>query len=381
MGYSRRMKIVAFGTCDTGKPRARILLSALRSRGVEVSECLTNPWAGIEDKSQVHGIAAKLRLLLRWLGAYPALIWRYSRLPKHDLVFIAYPGLIDVFVVWPLARLRGAPVAWDIFISLYNTVVEDRGLLSPRNPLARLLYGMEYLALRLADLAIIDTEAHAEYIRDTWKRPTRLVASVPVGAEPDAFAPTAPPPPRDGFRVLFYGQFIPLHGVETLARAAALTGDDIIWTVIGKGQEQQRFAALLDSLRPPRLEWLEWVDYAALRDYLNDCDVALGIFGDTDKAARVIPNKVYQILMAGRPLITRDSPAIRELLDDAPDRRLIPPADPRALADAIREMRERANKPGWRDGPRHQSIRDAIGPEAIGGRLEALLQAVVENRR
>ncbi len=380
MGYSRRMKIVAFGTCDTGKPRARILLSALRSRGVEVSECFANPWGGIEDKSQVHGIMAKLRLLLRWLGVYPALIWRYLRLPKHDLVFVGYPGLIDVFVIWPLARLRGVPVVWDIFISLYNTIIEDRRMLSPANPLARLLYGMEYLALRLVDLAIIDTEAHAEYIRETWKRPARLVASVPVGAEPEAFAPTAPAPAHEGFRVLFYGQFIPLHGVDTIARAATLTGNDVTWTVIGKGQERQRFARLLDELHPPRLEWLEWVDYAALRDYLNACDVALGIFGDTDKAARVIPNKVYQILMAGRPLITRDSAAIRELLDDGPDCRLIPAADPRALADAIREMRARTNEPGWRDTPHHQGIRAAIGPEAIGTRLVALLRAVVETR-
>ncbi len=378
MGYSRRMKIVVFGTCDTGKPRARILLSALRAQGVQVDECLTNPWANIEDKSQVHGITAKLQLLMRWLGAYPSLIWRYLRLPKHDLVFVGYPGLIDVFVIWPLARLRGVPVTWDIFISLYNTVVEDRRMLSPANPLARLLHGMEYLALRLVDLAIIDTEAHAEYIRKTWKRPTRLVTSVPVGAEPAIFPPADPAPARDGFRVLFYGQFIPLHGVDTIARAAALTSNDVIWTVIGKGQEQHRFAELLDMLRPPRLEWLEWVDYAALRDHLNACDVALGIFGDSDKAARVIPNKVYQILMTGRPLITRDSPAIRELLGDAPDRRLIPPADPRALADAIHEMRARARAPGWRCGPHHQDIRDAIGPRAIGARLVTLLRTVIE---
>jgi glycosyltransferase involved in cell wall biosynthesis len=67
-------------------------------------------------------------------------------------------------------------------------------------------------------------------------------------------------------------------------------------------------------------------------------DVCLGIFGTSAKAQRVIPNKVYDALACARPVITADTPAIRELLQ--PDDQVIvcPPGDPESLADAIALM-------------------------------------------
>jgi glycosyltransferase involved in cell wall biosynthesis len=55
----------------------------------------------------------------------------------------------------------------------------------------------------------------------------------------------------------------------------------------------------------------------------------------------VIPNKVFQILAAGRPLITADTPAIRELLDSNDAVCLIPAGDAIALKDAVLRMRDR----------------------------------------
>ncbi len=49
------------------------------------------------------------------------------------------------------------------------------------------------------------------------------------------------------------------------------------------------------------------------------------------KAARVIPNKVFQALACARPVITADTPAARELLTDDVDALLVPPGDPEAL--------------------------------------------------
>jgi glycosyltransferase involved in cell wall biosynthesis len=64
----------------------------------------------------------------------------------------------------------------------------------------------------------------------------------------------------------------------------------------------------------------------------------LGVFGGSDKAKRVIPNKAFQALACGVPLVTADTPAARELLTDGSDALLVPPADPEALAAAIRRL-------------------------------------------
>jgi glycosyltransferase involved in cell wall biosynthesis len=259
-------------------------------------------------------------------------------------------------------------VVWDAFLSLYNTVVEDRRLLARHNPLAWILRTWERLACRAAHLVVLDTQAHGRYFAETFGIAPRKIKAVFVGAEPAAFSPgtvtakSIEQPPT----VLFYGQFIPLHGIDTVVRAAKLTeGDGIRWQIVGTGQEAGRVRDLVQQLAPANLEWIEWIPYTRLIEALRSADVCLGIFGATDKAARVIPNKAFQILMSGRPLITRDSPAIRELLaPEMPGVWLVPPADPGALADAVRDAVAHPMPPEL-----HAALRPQIEPREIARHL------------
>ena len=140
------MRVVFWGTYDTGKPRTRILLHGLRQTGIELVECHTDIWAGVEDKSHITGWRQRIKFLLRLLGSYPGLVWRYLCLSQHDAVIVGYPGQLDILVLWPFARLRGAPLVLDLVQSLYTTVVDIRRMVEPRHPLARLLFGLEWLA-------------------------------------------------------------------------------------------------------------------------------------------------------------------------------------------------------------------------------------------
>jgi len=64
--------------------------------------------------------------------------------------------------------------------------------------------------------------------------------------------------------------------------------------------------------------------------------VCLGIFGNSSKAKNVVTNKVLQILSSQKLLITRDSKAIREInAENEKNCILVPPNDPKKLADAI----------------------------------------------
>lgn len=379
------MRVVYWGTYDAGKPRNRILLRGLREQGVEIWECHASLWEGVEDKSQVTGWRARARLLLRWLASYPRLVARYLRLPRHDAVIIGYLGHLDVLVIWPFARLRGARIVWDAFLSLYDTVVEDRALIHRRHPLAFLIHSWEWLACRAADLVVLDTQAHADYFRRRYRLPAERFGVVMVGAEPETF-PTRPDgPPRwerdHVLQVLFYGQLIPLHGIETILAAARLTKDEPIhWVIIGRGQMERRVEAMLSEQPLPRLEWIPWVPYGRLVDWIHRSDVCLGIFADTPKAARVIPNKVFQILTTGTPLITRDSPAIRELVRrETPGIFLVPPADPAALAEVLVTLaRKRTAVASSGLGCEHPTI--DVTPRSLGRTLEGLIAGQLGTR-
>jgi glycosyltransferase involved in cell wall biosynthesis len=132
--------------------------------------------------------------------------------------------------------------------------------------------------------------------------------------------------------VLFVGKLIPLHGLETILAAAALV-PEIPFRVVGDGQ----LADLLDRT-PANVERVPWIPYPELPEAYRAAGCGLGIFGTGDKAARVIPNKVFQALACARPVITADTPAARELLTHGVDALLVPAGDPRALADAVRTV-------------------------------------------
>jgi glycosyltransferase involved in cell wall biosynthesis len=227
-------------------------------------------------------------------------------------------------------------------------------------------------AFRSADLVVADTEAHAAFFRQAFGLPEERVAVALVGADEPLFRPGWHPPEQ--FHVLFVGKLIPLHGLETILAAAALV-PEIPFRVVGDGQ----LAGLLDG-RPANVDHVPWIPYEELPDAYRGAGCALGIFGTGDKAARVIPNKVFQALACARPVITADTPAARELLSDGTDALLVPAGDAEALAVAVRRLAaddalaERVARAARETFEAHAS------EDVLGARWRSLLERTAANR-
>jgi glycosyltransferase involved in cell wall biosynthesis len=160
--------------------------------------------------------------------------------------------------------------------------------------------------------------------------------------------------------VLFVGKLIPLHGLETIL-GAARAAPDLHFRLIGSGQ----LGELVRS-RPANVEWLPWVEYERLPEELHGAGCALGIFGTSAKARRVIPNKAFQALSCATPLVTADTAAARELLVDGESALLVPPGEPDALAHALQrlaadEALARCLSAGGRAAYEAQASEDVLG--------------------
>ena len=342
--HLKSKRVVFWGTYDKGKPRVRLLLAGARAMGLEFLECHSDIWKGMEDKSQLSGIKAKTKRILSLFLSYPFLIYRYLQLPPHDVVVVSYMGQFDILVIWMFARLRGVPICWDVFISLYDTIVIDRKIVHQNSMAALLLYSLEWLSSRAANQLFMDTRTHAEYFEKLYHLQPNSVHHVYVGAESNIFKKKEIiQRPRKVYTVLFYGQFIPLHGIDTIVHAAKILEklkEDVRWIIIGKGQEKHSIDELIKEIGVKSIHRISWVPYEQLIEYINKADICLGIFGASGKATRVIPNKIYQIVSAGKPIITADSPAMREIFHESPILRLIEPGNPGVLALAILDLRK-----------------------------------------
>ncbi len=140
--------------------------------------------------------------------------------------------------------------------------------------------------------------------------------------------------------------------------------------MIGSGQLE----SLLVS-RPPNVEWIRWVEYEELPRELHRAGCALGIFGTSDKARRVIPNKAFQALACRVPLVTADTPAARELLVDGESALLVPPGDPEALADALRRLTADPALPGRLADGGYTVYRERASEDVLGARWRALIES------
>ncbi|MGZ4379813.1 MAG: glycosyltransferase [Gaiellaceae bacterium] len=311
------MRVLYFGTYERDYPRNAQVIACLRGAGVEVAERHVSVWEGREHKFAAGlGSAARLAFAEIELAApRPA--------GPFDAVVVGYPGHLDV----PAARrvARGRPVVLNPLVSLSDTLVDDRGRFRRGSLPARALARIDRFAFRSADLVVADTEAHAELFRSLGARRVEVCL---VGAEERVFRPGW----TGGGPFLFVGKLIPLHGLETILAAARLAPELPI-RVVGSGQLEPLLAD-----RPANVEWVRWVDYDRLPAELHAAAAALGIFGTSAKAARVIPNKAFQALACGTPLVTADTPAARELLADGESALLVPAGDPTALAAALRRL-------------------------------------------
>jgi glycosyltransferase involved in cell wall biosynthesis len=243
---------------------------------------------------------------------------------------VGYPGHLDLAVAHRVAA--GKPVVFNPLVSLSDTFVADRNRFTATSVAGRVLRAIDRQALRAADLVVADTQADADFLAELAGIPRTRVEVCFVGAEERVFSPEWEP--AKPFEALFVGKLIPLHGLETVLEAARLT-PGLRFKVVGSGQLEP----LLDA-RPPNVEHVPWVEYERLPHELRGAGCALGIFGSSDKARRVIPNKVFQGLACGVPVVTADTPAARELLADGESAMLTPPGDAEALAAAVTQLAE-----------------------------------------
>jgi glycosyltransferase involved in cell wall biosynthesis len=120
------------------------------------------------------------------------------------------------------------------------------------------------------------------------------------------------------------------------------------------------------------------VNYAELPRELWGAGCALGVFGTSDKARRVIPNKAYQAIACGVPLVTADTPAARELFTDDVDALLVPPGDPAAVAGAVRQIASDQALARRLAGAGRETYEARASEEVLGARWRGLLEGLLE---
>lgn len=311
--------LVAFGCHDREASHVHTILDAYRADGWTIADVHT----AHQDK----------------LGKIVDLVRKWRGRPKRvSEVLVTFPGHHLMPIAWLLTRFPRRHLSFEAMISLYDTAVHDRKLVKEGSPRARWLKFLDRLSCRLADTVIIDTQTHAKYFVDTFGVPERKMRVIYITSRKELLPMHVPRTDLTTIDVFFYGTYIPLQGVEHILDAAAIvqkSDPSIRFTLVGGGQTFKPMKEKMVALGLANVTLEPFMPFTELLKRLARADLALGIFGTTAKAGRVIPHKVVDAVTSGVPVITRDSPAIRERYADHSLVTLCPPGDPASLAQAI----------------------------------------------
>lgn len=310
-------RILFFGIFDLGYSRTKVLAEGFRQNGYEVIFCRVDP--------RSFGAWQKYRMLYAQ--------GREFRYQKFDHVLVCFPSRVLALV---LARLLfGQLIIFDAFLSAYDSNVFDRNVYSVWSLRAVRDYASDWVSCRLAWKILLDTNEHINYFVSTFGVRKGKCIRVFVGADEKIFSPRKVIP-TGKFSVHFHGIYTPLQGVSYIIEAAnLLKNQPIRFKIIGWGTETDQVRERAQRLGLSNIEFINSVPLEELPSHIASADVCLGIFGYTPKTARVIPNKVYECMNMGKPIITADTPAIRELPGGRPPLFLVQRANPTALAKAI----------------------------------------------
>jgi len=334
-----QITVCYFGTYRSEYSRNRIMIKGLRKNNVEVIECHENLWTGIEDrvKAVEHGIINP-NLWKRMIGAYFRLFKKFKNLPDFDVLVVGYPGQFDVFFAKLLTIFKKKPIIWDVFMSIY-LISKERNL-HLKNPISvKLLKIIEHLALRLPEKLIIDTKQYADWFYRNYKIPFEKFCIIPTGADDDVFCldQYVEYQPKEKFIVLYYGTYIPNHGVPYMIEAAKYLNNDstITFQFIGEGPELDVCQKLIKKYNLQNVELYSWMEQEELKKYIREADIVLGAFGNTPQSLMTIQNKIYEGMAMGKVVITGDSETISDQFENYNEIILCDRDNPKDLSDKI----------------------------------------------
>lgn len=280
-----------------------------------------------------------VRSIKQLIAAYPKLLLCHMR-KKYDIMIIPWRGIMT----FPLAKLISkGPIVYFPYVSIYDTLVNNRKKFRKNSIQAKFIRLADKIPCKLSDVSVLENYETIKYFCTEYCLNPMKFRRLIWGADENAFPPL-PIKKREGaFKVLFIGTFIPFHGVDIIVETARLLSNrsDIIFYLCGDGQTRKTNEELTKSYGLKNIHFLGFVEFSTLRKTLEDADVCLGVFGSLEQRTNAVANKLFQILASQKPLVTRDTPVMKEMcFINGENCMLVKPADPEDLAKIILNLKD-----------------------------------------
>ena len=286
-------------------------------------------------RSFLHRIVAFFSFMLSsfWVGL---------GVKNVDLVWGTSPPIFQGVTAWVLARIKGAKFLFEVR-DLWPQFAIAVGVL--KNPVLILLSEwLERFLYRRADRVMVNSPG---FLEPVTSRGAKRVELIPNGADPSMFDPN-----NDGmefrrsnqlmdkFVVLYAGAHGMSNDLEVVLDAAALLVDrnEIQLVLLGDGKEKPALMTRAQKMDLKNVTFLPSVPKTEMASALAGADACLAILKPLEEYKTTYPNKVFDYMAAGRPVVLAIDGVIREVVEAAGCGIFAAPGSADEVANAIRKL-------------------------------------------
>lgn len=301
-----------------------------------------------------------------------------------DLVWGTSPNLFQGWTAWLSARCKRKPFLLEIR-DLWPEFAIAMGALRNKT-LIRMSQWLERFLYNHADRIIVNSPGFIPYIRDICGKTPDLV---PNGADAEMFAGADGSAFRkehgleDAFVVMYSGAHGPANDLETVLDAAKLLKEHerIRFVFVGSGKDKPRLEALKAEAGLDNVLFVPPVPKDRIGAVMAAENAGLAILKKLDMFKTTYPNKVFDIMACGDPVLCQIDGVIRDVVEENNAGIFVEPGDPQALADAV--LRLAGDPAGCRImGENGQkAIREKFSRDAAADLLEKILIQMTGKRK
>ena len=283
----------------------------------------------------------------------------------------------------------------EMYTSIYDTYVRDQKILKGKqvkagSKQAKAMLERDVLALSKSDL-IIHTASHE---LNYWEK----LFDIKIDKNKVLIAPNfnishlnyqEKLVRKNRFEICWWGTFIPLHGLDNILQALKILKEqELQFTCSLFGVNNALFSEYMEKIKLEKLndcvilrKDLTFSDQSLPKYLVKNCDLALSIFGNTDKAYNTVPNKLIESLSMGIPTLTMNSPALDEFFEPKTDLWTCKPT-PESIAESILAIANgTAYAVNWEQT--RQKVLDTFSPsryrEVVNQALETVNNDLLDN--
>jgi glycosyltransferase involved in cell wall biosynthesis len=277
--------------------------------------------------------------MLSFLGFMIRSLLEGMRSDHLDLVWGTSPPIFQAVSAAFLARWRRVPFILEVrdlwpYFAVASGVLRSRLLIGMSNWLERRLY-------RAADVVIVNSPGFIEHVS---ARGAKRVELVPNGVDCETFVDVEADGEireqlgiRDAFLVLYAGAHGLSNDLITVLRAAAIlqSKPEIHIVLVGAGKEKAKLVTQAQAWQLSSVHFLDPVPKECIPAVFAQADAGLAILMAIDAYKTTYPNKVFDYMAAGLPVLCAIDGVIRNVVEEGKAGIFVQPGNPEALAEAI----------------------------------------------